>query len=57
MLWHAMDKHDKQRIYITNLQVSLVHSKYVQNLLFHRFILCKHVCHALFKHGSHVHDF
>jgi hypothetical protein len=44
-------------IYITNLQVSWVHPKSVQNLLFHKFVLFKHECHALFKHGSHVHDF
>ncbi len=44
-------------MYITNLQVSWVHSKSVQNLLFHKFVLFKHECYALFKHGSHVHDF
>ncbi len=42
---------------ITNLQVSWVHSKSVRNLLFHRFVLFTHKCHALFKDRSCVHDF
>jgi len=41
---------------ITNLHVSWVCSKSMQNLLFHRFVLFKHECCALFKHESHVHD-
>ncbi len=36
--------------HIANLQVSWVHSKSVQNILFYRFVLFKHECHALFKH-------
>ncbi len=44
-------------ILTTNLHVSWVHSKSVQNSLFHRFVLFKHECCTLFKHGSHVHDF
>jgi hypothetical protein len=36
--------------HITNLQVSWVHSKLVQNLLFYMFVLFKHECYALFKH-------
>jgi hypothetical protein len=42
---------------IINLQDLWVHSKSVQNLLFHRFILFKYECHALFKHGSQMNDF
>jgi hypothetical protein len=30
-----------------------IHVKFIS----HRFILLKHKCHELFKHGSHVHDF
>ncbi len=44
-------------ICITNLQASWVHSKFVQTLLFYMFVLFKHECCALFKHGHHVHDF
>jgi hypothetical protein len=36
--------------HITNLWASWVHSKLVQILLFYRFVLFKHECHALFKH-------
>jgi hypothetical protein len=43
--------------YVTNLEASWVHSKFVQNLLFRRFVLFKHECRTLFKHGSHVHNF
>jgi hypothetical protein len=42
---------------ITNLQASWVCSKSLRNLLFHRFVLFKHECCALFKHRRHVHDF
>jgi hypothetical protein len=47
-IWVGMDKIP----YITNLQVSCV-----QNLLFHKFVLVKHKCCALFKHEGHVYDF
>jgi hypothetical protein len=43
--------------HITNIWASWVRSKFVRNTLFHGCILFKHECHALFKHGSHVHDF
>jgi hypothetical protein len=43
--------------YITNLQGSLIHSKFVRNLLFHRFVLFKHECHIIFKHESYMHGF
>jgi hypothetical protein len=52
-IWVGMDKIP----YITNLQVSWVHSKCVQNLLFDSFVLFKHECCALFKHKSHVYYF
>jgi hypothetical protein len=42
---------------ITILQVSWACFKFVRNLLFHRFVLVKHECRALFKDESHVYDF
>ncbi len=49
-------KFDKTTIN-TNLQASWVCSKSIWNLLFHRSVLFKHKCHALFKHKNNVHDF
>jgi hypothetical protein len=43
--------------HITNIWASCVCSKFVQNMLFQGCILFKHECHALFKHGSCVHNF
>jgi hypothetical protein len=40
-----------------NLQASWVHSKSMQNLFFHRFVLVKYECHAIFKHESRVYNF
>jgi hypothetical protein len=42
---------------IINLQALWVYFKSMQNLLFHRFVLFRHKCRALFKHKSHVHNF
>jgi hypothetical protein len=42
---------------ITNLQTSWVRFKSMRNLLFHKFVLVKHECRALFKHESCVYDF
>jgi hypothetical protein len=38
---------------IINLQASWARSKFVWNLLFYKFILCKHECCELFQHGRH----
>jgi len=52
-----LGKWKQSQTYITNLQASWVRPKFVRNLLFHKFILLKYKCYALFKHGSHMYNF